>query len=96
MNVAGGTHHAHRTKPGAFCMLNDQAIAANYLIDNKLSSKIMIIDLDVHQVMELLPYFKIKILYLHYLFMVEKIIHLENKKVILIWHLKMTQMMRYI
>lgn len=49
MNVAGGTHHAHRTKPGAFCMLNDQAIAANYLIDNKLSSKIMIIDLDVHQ-----------------------------------------------
>ena len=30
-------------------MLNDQAIAANYLIDNKLSSKIMIIDLDVHQ-----------------------------------------------
>ena len=28
-------------------MLNDQVIAANYLIDNKLSSKIMIIDLDI-------------------------------------------------
>ncbi len=45
MNIAGGTHHAYRTKPGAFCMLNDQAIAANYLIDNKLSSRVMIIDL---------------------------------------------------
>lgn len=49
MNIAGGTHHAYRTKPGAFCMLNDQAIAANYLITNKLAKKVMIIDLDVHQ-----------------------------------------------
>ena len=30
-------------------MLNDQAIAANYLLINKLAKKIMIIDLDVHQ-----------------------------------------------
>ena len=30
-------------------MLNDQAIAANYLLNNKLAKKIMIIDLDVHQ-----------------------------------------------
>jgi acetoin utilization deacetylase AcuC-like enzyme len=49
MNIAGGTHHAYRTKPGAFCMLNDQAIAANYLLKNQLANKIMIIDLDVHQ-----------------------------------------------
>ena len=49
MNIAGGTHHAYKTKPGAFCMLNDQAIAANYLIDHKLAQKVMIIDLDVHQ-----------------------------------------------
>ena len=49
MNIAGGTHHAFRSKPGAFCMLNDQAIAANYLIDHKLIQKVMIIDLDVHQ-----------------------------------------------
>jgi acetoin utilization deacetylase AcuC-like enzyme len=49
MNIAGGTHHAYRSKPGAFCMLNDQAIAANYLLKNKLANKIMIIDLDVHQ-----------------------------------------------
>ena len=32
--------------PGAFCMLNDQAIAANYLIDNNLAKKVMIVDLD--------------------------------------------------
>lgn len=30
-------------------MLNDQAIAANFLIKNNLSKRIMIIDLDVHQ-----------------------------------------------
>ena len=30
-------------------MLNDQAIASNYLIDNNLAKKVMIIDLDVHQ-----------------------------------------------
>jgi acetoin utilization deacetylase AcuC-like enzyme len=30
-------------------MLNDQAIAAQFLLDNKLANKILIIDLDVHQ-----------------------------------------------
>ena len=49
MNIAGGTHHAFTDRAEAFCMLNDQAIAANYLLNNKLSKKIMIIDLDVHQ-----------------------------------------------
>ena len=49
MNIAGGTHHAFKSKPGAFCMLNDQAIAANFLIENKICNRIMIIDLDVHQ-----------------------------------------------
>ncbi len=49
MNIAGGTHHAFRNRPGAFCMLNDQAIAANYLLSKKLVKKVMIIDLDVHQ-----------------------------------------------
>ena len=49
MNIAGGTHHAFYDKGEAFCMLNDQAIAANYLLFNKLVKKILIIDLDVHQ-----------------------------------------------
>ena len=49
MNIAGGTHHAFTDRAEAFCMLNDQAIAANFLLNNKLAKKIMIIDFDVHQ-----------------------------------------------
>ena len=49
MNIAGGTHHAFYDRGEAFCMLNDQAIAANYILDNGLGKKILIIDLDVHQ-----------------------------------------------
>ncbi len=49
MNVAGGTHHAFADRGEGFCMLNDFAIAANYLLRKKLAAQIMIIDLDVHQ-----------------------------------------------
>ena len=49
MNIAGGTHHAFSSWGEAFCLLNDQAIAAQYLLDNKLAEQILIIDLDVHQ-----------------------------------------------
>ena len=49
LNVAGGTHHAFRERGEGFCLLNDMAIAANYLLNNNLSKKILIIDLDVHQ-----------------------------------------------
>ena len=48
-NIAGGTHHAFTGHGEAFCLLNDQAIAAQYLLDHNLASKILIIDLDVHQ-----------------------------------------------
>ena len=48
-NVAGGTHHAGRDFGEGFCLLNDQAVAATYLLDQKLATKILIIDLDVHQ-----------------------------------------------
>ena len=48
-NIAGGTHHAFSNRGEAFCMLNDQAIAAQYLLDKKLASNILIVDLDVHQ-----------------------------------------------
>lgn len=49
MNIAGGTHHAYADRGEGFCMLNDQAIAAQYLLDGNLAKKILIIDLDVHQ-----------------------------------------------
>lgn len=48
-NVAGGTHHAGSNWGEGFCMLNDQAIAANYLLNEKMASRILIVDLDVHQ-----------------------------------------------
>ena len=49
MNVAGGTHHAFADRGEGFCLLNDFAVAANYLLHHKLAKKILIIDLDVHQ-----------------------------------------------
>jgi len=49
MNIAGGTHHAYSNHGEAFCLLNDQAIAARYLQRDKGIKKILIIDLDVHQ-----------------------------------------------
>ncbi len=48
-NVAGGTHHAGSSWGEGFCLLNDQAIAANYLLHYQLAQRILIIDLDVHQ-----------------------------------------------
>ena len=49
MNIAGGTHHAYTNRGEAFCMLNDQAIGARYLLNEGLAKKILILDLDVHQ-----------------------------------------------
>lgn len=49
LNVAGGTHHAFANKGEGFCMLNDFAVAANYLLHRKLAKQILVIDLDVHQ-----------------------------------------------
>ena len=43
-NVAGGTHHAGSNWGEGFCLLNDQAIGANYLLHNNLASTILIID----------------------------------------------------
>ena len=48
-NVAGGTHHAGTNWGEGFCMLNDQAMAANYLLNKGLAKSILIVDLDVHQ-----------------------------------------------
>jgi acetoin utilization deacetylase AcuC-like enzyme len=49
MNVAGGTHHAFADRGEGFCLLNDMAVASNYLLKNNLAKQILIIDLDVHQ-----------------------------------------------
>jgi len=49
LNVAGGTHHAFADRGEGFCLLNDMAVASNYLLNKKLANQILIIDLDVHQ-----------------------------------------------
>ncbi|UPK69203.1 histone deacetylase [Chitinophaga filiformis] len=49
LNVAGGTHHAFADHGEGFCLLNDFAVAANYLLQQKLVKQVLIIDLDVHQ-----------------------------------------------
>lgn len=48
-NIAGGTHHAFTNKGEGFCMFNDVAISANYLLSIGLIKKALVIDLDVHQ-----------------------------------------------
>ncbi len=48
-NVAGGTHHAYADKGEGFCLLNDVAVASNFLLDKGLAKQILVIDLDVHQ-----------------------------------------------
>ena len=49
MNIAGGTHHAFTDRGEGFCLLNDIAIAANYLLKYNGFRKILVVDLDVHQ-----------------------------------------------
>jgi acetoin utilization deacetylase AcuC-like enzyme len=49
LSLAGGTHHAFRNHGEGFCILNDVAVASNYLLHKGLVKKILILDLDVHQ-----------------------------------------------
>jgi acetoin utilization deacetylase AcuC-like enzyme len=49
LNIAGGTHHAFSYKGEGFCVLNDIAIAACHLLQERLAHKILVVDLDVHQ-----------------------------------------------
>lgn len=48
-NIAGGTHHASRDAGEGFCMVNDQAVAAQHLVDHRMAEQVLIVDLDVHQ-----------------------------------------------
>ncbi len=49
MNVAGGTHHAFADHGEGFCVFNDVCIASNLLLSRREASRILIVDLDVHQ-----------------------------------------------
>ncbi|XP_033953101.1 uncharacterized protein SYNPCC7002_A1628 isoform X2 [Pseudochaenichthys georgianus] len=49
-STAGGTHHAFPSYGSGYCLLNDLAVAAKYLMGvSSHKRKILIVDLDVHQ-----------------------------------------------
>ena len=48
-NTAGGSHHANFNEGAGYCVFNDVAVAAHYLLDRGFANKILIVDLDVHQ-----------------------------------------------
>ena len=48
-NTACGSHHANYNEGAGYCVFNDVAVAAHYLINRGLANKILIVDLDVHQ-----------------------------------------------
>ncbi len=48
-NTAGGSHHANFEGGAGYCVFNDVAVAAQYLLDRGLAGRVLIVDLDVHQ-----------------------------------------------
>lgn len=48
-NTAGGSHHAFADSGAGFCVFNDVAVAARRLQAEGLVSKVLVVDLDVHQ-----------------------------------------------
>ncbi|HDZ56187.1 MAG TPA: histone deacetylase [Pseudomonas xinjiangensis] len=48
-HLAGGTHHAHHDFASGFCIFNDLAVIARYLIASGKSERVLIFDCDVHQ-----------------------------------------------
>lgn len=48
-NSAGGSHHALADTGAGYCVFNDLALAANRLIEEGEVSRVLILDLDVHQ-----------------------------------------------
>lgn len=47
--LAGGTHHAFRGEGAGFCVFNDIAIAASWLLREQGLERVAVVDLDVHQ-----------------------------------------------
>lgn len=48
-HLAGGTHHAHYDFPSGFCIFNDLAVIARYLLAAGRVQRVLIFDCDVHQ-----------------------------------------------
>lgn len=48
-NMAGGSHHAGPEGGAGYCVFNDVAVAAQALLDEGRVSRVLVVDLDVHQ-----------------------------------------------
>ncbi len=49
VNLAGGTHHAHRDFGEGFCVFNDAVVAARAMQAEGRARRVLVVDLDVHQ-----------------------------------------------
>jgi acetoin utilization deacetylase AcuC-like enzyme len=49
INLAGGTHHAHRAHGAGYCVFNDVAVAARSMQREGGIERVVILDCDVHQ-----------------------------------------------
>jgi acetoin utilization deacetylase AcuC-like enzyme len=49
VNLAGGTHHAYADHGEGYCIFNDSVVAARTIQAEGRASRIVVIDLDVHQ-----------------------------------------------
>jgi acetoin utilization deacetylase AcuC-like enzyme len=49
VNLAGGTHHAFYDHGAGYCVFNDSVVAARAAQSRGLATRVLIIDLDVHQ-----------------------------------------------
>lgn len=49
VHLGGGFHHAFPDHGEGFCLLNDVAVAARKMIEDKLARRVMIVDCDLHQ-----------------------------------------------
>ena len=47
-NIMGGLHHALPDRASGFCLVNDTAVAIQYLIDKVPGSRVMYVDIDCH------------------------------------------------
>lgn len=48
-STAGGSHHAARAHGAGFCIFNDVAVAARLMVKERSVSRVLVVDLDVHQ-----------------------------------------------
>ena len=48
-NMAGGTHHSHRSFGSGYCVFNDLAVCALIARESHGHSRVAVLDLDVHQ-----------------------------------------------